>query len=168
MLRDLVQLSLPIQNLTPSLLNELADLFYKSSLYIKTPYSNYCIHYIGLHLFCFFLPIRLWVIKCILYALCVLIILASGTWLLQTLHWINSWLNEFVLFRAGEQFEHQGSIQGKRGEGERCCCAHWSEFHLLPSFIRGWAFVPATTWAELCVLKVRPLICNAGCYLQNP
>lgn len=66
-----------------------------------------------MHLFYIFLPIWLWVIKCILYALCVLIILASGTWVLQILLWMNTWLNEFVLSEKGNVSSTKGAFRGR-------------------------------------------------------
>lgn len=70
--------------------------------------------YLSYDLFCIFLPIRLWVIKFIIYAFCILIILASGTWLLQIVHWMNTWLNEFVLSEKGKT----SSIKKAFREGE--------------------------------------------------
>lgn len=131
------------------------------------PHSNCCIHSIGCIYFVSFSPFDY---ELLMYTLCLMCFNNSSIWHLSL---TDSSLNEYMIkwicvVREGECFKHQGSIQRKRGEGERHCCAHWSEFYLLHHFICGWAFVSVTTWAEFCVLKVRPLICNPGCYLQNP
>ena len=49
-----------------------------------------------------------------MYAFCILIILASGTWLLQIVHWMSTWLNEFVLSEKGKT----SSIKKAFREGE--------------------------------------------------
>lgn len=75
---------------------------------------EFWILYLSCDLFCIFLPIRLWVIKFIIYAFCILIMLASSTWLLKVVHWMNTWLNEFVLSEKGKT----SSIKKAFREGE--------------------------------------------------
>lgn len=110
--QDLVQVPFPIQSLPWIFYVNFITFFYKSYLYIVS-HSNYCIHYTGLHLFCIFPPFRLWVSKCILYALCVLMLLASGTWILQILHWMNTWLNESVLSEKGSASSTEEIFRGR-------------------------------------------------------
>lgn len=104
----------------------------------------------SLHWFAFILylsPITLWVIEYILYALCVLIILASGTWFFQILNWMNTWLNEFVV-REGECFKDEGAFRGREMK-EKDTAVH-TQINFTSQFLWGLSLCVS---CHLCILN---------------